>query len=35
MTRVAASEARKSFARIIETAQREAVIVERRGSLRL
>ena len=31
MTRVAASEARKSFARIIETAQREAVIVERRG----
>ncbi len=31
MTSVSASEARKSFARIIETAQHEAVIVERRG----
>lgn len=31
MTSVTASEARRSFARVIETAQHEAVIVERRG----
>lgn len=31
MTTVAASEARKNFARVIETAQHEPVIVERRG----
>ncbi len=31
MSRITASEARKSFASVIETAQREAVTVERRG----
>ncbi len=31
MTSISASEARKSFARVIETAQHEAVVVERRG----
>ncbi|MFT4215729.1 MAG: type II toxin-antitoxin system Phd/YefM family antitoxin [Micropruina sp.] len=31
MFTISASEARKSFAAIIETAQREAVVVERRG----
>lgn len=31
MTRIPASEARKNFAHVIETAQREAVIVERHG----
>lgn len=31
MSTITASEARKSFASVIETAQREAVIVERRG----
>lgn len=31
MSNVTASEARKSFAHVIETAQHEAVIVERRG----
>lgn len=31
MSTVTASEARKSFAAVIETAQHEAVIVERRG----
>lgn len=31
MASITASEARKSFAHVIDTAQREAVIVERRG----
>jgi len=31
MSTIAASEARKSFASVIETAQREAVFIERRG----
>lgn len=31
MSTITASEARKSFAAVIETAQHEAVIVERRG----
>lgn len=31
MSTVTASEARKSFAAVIETAQHEAVVVERRG----
>lgn len=31
MSTITASEARKSFAAVIATAQREAVIVERRG----
>lgn len=31
MARVTASEARKSFAHVFETARHEAVIVERRG----
>lgn len=31
MASVSASEARKRFAHVIETAQREAVVVERRG----
>lgn len=31
MTSITASEARKSFAHVIETAQHEAVVVERRG----
>lgn len=31
MSRVTVSEARKSFAAIIETAQREAVVVQRHG----
>jgi antitoxin Phd len=33
MTSITASEARKSFAHVIETAQHEAVIVERRGEV--
>ncbi|MDN6520453.1 MAG: type II toxin-antitoxin system Phd/YefM family antitoxin [Yaniella sp.] len=31
MSTIAASEARKSFANVIETAQHEAVFIERRG----
>ncbi|MFT3889864.1 MAG: type II toxin-antitoxin system Phd/YefM family antitoxin [Arachnia sp.] len=31
MSTITASEARKSFAAVIETAQHEAVVVERRG----
>lgn len=31
MSTIAASEARKSFASVIETAQHEAVFIERRG----
>lgn len=31
MSTITVSEARKSFAAVIETAQREAVVVERRG----
>lgn len=31
MVTIAASEARKGFASVIETAQREAVFIERRG----
>lgn len=31
MSTIAASEARKGFAAVIETAQREAVFIERRG----